>query len=255
MGQTLAMPSFTTHDGLTISYQDEGAGRPVVLLHGFSVDADLNWRATGILDAVIDAGHRVLMPDARGHGGSDKPHDPRRYHEDLMARDTIELLRQLELAPVPIVGYSMGAVHAYRVAWLAPDEVTAVFLGALGEHALQVGEIGPTAIEALEAEDPESIADEAGRAFRVFADASGADRLALAAVQRGHEDQPRIPGPIRTPSWIVAGEEDDLVGAPEGLAATLAHAESRTVPGDHLTALLAPELRDAILEFLATVES
>lgn len=103
---------FTTWDGIRIAYQEWGdAGSPpVVLHHGFVANADANWLLTGVVDALLAAGHRVIAPDARGHGASDKPHDPVSYGEHLMARDLVVLLEIVQAPQVDLVGYSMGAV-------------------------------------------------------------------------------------------------------------------------------------------------
>ena len=75
------MKHFSSWDGIEIAYGewgDETASTPVVLHHGFVANAEANWVATGVLDALLAAGRRVIAPDARGHGHSEKPHDPAR---------------------------------------------------------------------------------------------------------------------------------------------------------------------------------
>ena len=84
------MERFVSFDGTEIAYQEWGSDRgapPVVLHHGYVVDANVNWVLPGVVDALVAAGRRVVAPDARGHGASGKPHDPARYGEDRMARD------------------------------------------------------------------------------------------------------------------------------------------------------------------------
>ena len=78
------VPSF---DGTRIAYTAQGSGPAVLLLHGFAADQHLNWARPGVIDALIGAGRRVIATDARGHGASDKPHDPDRYGGDTMVRD------------------------------------------------------------------------------------------------------------------------------------------------------------------------
>jgi pimeloyl-ACP methyl ester carboxylesterase len=96
-----------------LHFTDEGAGTPVVLLHGFAVNADLNWRLPGVTQA-LSRNHRVIALDLRGHGLSDKPHDPERYGF-AMAQDVIELLDHLGIAEalesgrgVPPLSASLG---------------------------------------------------------------------------------------------------------------------------------------------------
>src|SRR2546423_12446274 len=74
-------------DGTRIAYVVQGIGPAVLLLHGFAADHVLNWATPGVIDALTGAGRRVIATDARGHGASDKPHDPDRYAGDALARD------------------------------------------------------------------------------------------------------------------------------------------------------------------------
>src|SRR6478736_2949299 len=106
------MASFASFDGVTLSYQDEGRGRAVVLLHGFAADTNINWVRSGVLDALVDEGYRALALDARGHGLSEKPHEPEAYADGAMTRDARALLDHLELERAHVVGYSMGASTA-----------------------------------------------------------------------------------------------------------------------------------------------
>jgi pimeloyl-ACP methyl ester carboxylesterase len=109
------MERFESWDGIEIAYQEWGArsdSPPVVLHHGFVADANANWVATGVVDALLAAQHRVIAPDARGHGASEKPHDPDRYGEQRMARDLAALLDVVGEPEIDLVGYSMGAVVA-----------------------------------------------------------------------------------------------------------------------------------------------
>ena len=82
--------SYFDSDGVRIHFTDEGSGVPLVLLHGFAVNADLNWRLPGLTE-VLAREFRVISMDLRGHGLSGKPHDPELYG-DTMAGDVIALL-------------------------------------------------------------------------------------------------------------------------------------------------------------------
>jgi pimeloyl-ACP methyl ester carboxylesterase len=106
--------------------------------------------------------------------------------------------------------------------------------------------------EALEADEPATITDATARAFRNFADATGADRLALAAVQRSGNPFPSLEdlGRIAVPTLVVNGDRDTLVGQPQALAEAITGARAKLVPGDHLSAVVKPEFRQAIVDFL-----
>ena len=82
-------------------------GQPVVLLHGFSGSLDTGWVETGVLPTLA-SDYRVIALDSRGHGKSDKPHDPQSYGLQ-MGQDVVRLLDHLHIARAHIVGHSMGA--------------------------------------------------------------------------------------------------------------------------------------------------
>jgi pimeloyl-ACP methyl ester carboxylesterase len=87
--------AFAQNGDLQIHYEVEGSGPPVVLQHGFS-DSLESWREYGYVDALAGE-HQVILVDCRGHGQSDKPHDPSLYGLDDMAGDVVLLphLRKL----------------------------------------------------------------------------------------------------------------------------------------------------------------
>jgi pimeloyl-ACP methyl ester carboxylesterase len=70
-------------DGVPVYYCDEGSGPVVVLVHGFAVTGNVNFRWPGITEALA-RDFRVLSLDLRGHGRSGKPHDPRHYGEEIV---------------------------------------------------------------------------------------------------------------------------------------------------------------------------
>lgn len=121
--------SFFDADGVRIHYTDEGDGEPVILLHGFAVNADLNWRRPGVTQKLARS-FRVIAPDLRGHGKSDKPQDVGRYGVQ-MAKDAIRLMDHLNIRRAHVVGYSLGGFLALRLAIDHPDRlITASPLGA-----------------------------------------------------------------------------------------------------------------------------
>ena len=98
------MATFTAADGATLSYDDQGNGPTVLLLHGFATTARVNWGRPGVIHALVDAGYRVLTPDLRGHGRSDAPHEPEAYGWDRLVADETGLLDHLGLEAVAIGG-------------------------------------------------------------------------------------------------------------------------------------------------------
>ncbi|HSM41135.1 MAG TPA: alpha/beta fold hydrolase, partial [Afifellaceae bacterium] len=66
-------------DDVSIAYIDEGEGDPIILIHGFASNHRVNWVSTGWVSMLTGDGRRVIALDNRGHGESDKPHDPAAY--------------------------------------------------------------------------------------------------------------------------------------------------------------------------------
>jgi pimeloyl-ACP methyl ester carboxylesterase len=247
------MKRFASFDGVEIAYDVLGEGDPVVMHHGFASESVTNWVRAGVAEHVLASGFQVVLIDARGHGESGKPHDPAAYAGGAMVRDVACLLDVLELDRVHLVGYSMGSFVAMRLTPAEP-RVRSLVLGGAGMGQIRTRQ--PAAAlriaEALEAGDPAAVTDPMARAFRNFADATGADRLALAAVQRSGSPFPSLEdlGNIAVPTLVVNGDRDTLAGPPEALAEAIRGARAKLVPGDHLSAVVQPEFRGAVVDFL-----
>lgn len=98
-----------TADGERLFYRDLGAGRPVVLVHGWTLSSEI-WR--GQLDWLAGHGLRAVAYDRRGHGRSSKPESG--YDYDTLADDLAALLDRLDLEDVVLVGHSMGSGEVVR---------------------------------------------------------------------------------------------------------------------------------------------
>ncbi len=112
-------------DGVTLSGERSGSGPPVVLLHGLTATRRYVVMGSRALER---AGHTVIGYDARGHGRSSAPADPRAYGYEILADDLVAVLDALGLARAVIVGASMGAHVAVRLGLLAPERVVALGL-------------------------------------------------------------------------------------------------------------------------------
>jgi pimeloyl-ACP methyl ester carboxylesterase len=241
-------------DGTKLAYLDRGAGPPVLLLHGFAADHRSNWVGNGVVDALVGAGRRVIALDARGHGASGKPHDPAAYRDPAMVRDVESVLEQLAVESADVVGYSMGAMMAARLAATRPARVRSVILAGVGGDATPPRSGGPDSplAAALEAEDSRSVKHPMAKGFRIFAARTGADRHALAAIERASANRsPLRLDAITVPALVLAGSGDTLIQPPQQLAASLPNARLELVPGDHLSAVGESAFKDAILRFLA----
>jgi pimeloyl-ACP methyl ester carboxylesterase len=248
------MRSFVSKGGVPIHYTDEGSGPPVVLVHGFASSLEGNWRAPGVIAALLAAGRRVVALDCRGHGRSGKPHDAASYTGTAMEDDVVALLEHLRLPRVDLVGYSMGAYVSASLVVSHEARFRSAILGGVGDGVLVAGNIKARneAIAQALLGDAAGLAHPAAKGFRQFAEAGGNDLAALAAVARSDRDEfdrARL-GALALPVMILVGEGDVLVGRGAKLAAAIPGARHVLVPGDHLTAVVGEAFRAAIVGFL-----
>jgi 2-succinyl-6-hydroxy-2,4-cyclohexadiene-1-carboxylate synthase len=152
---------------ITLNVDQSGAGRPLLLLHGFTGSA-ATWMP---LIEALPPHFRTIAPDLIGHGRSDSPPDAERYRMERCVADLLAVLDVLQIERADMLGYSMGGRVALHLAAAAPDRI-----GAL----------------VLESSSP-GIADAAERQARVVADAALADsieREGLAAFVERWENLP-----------------------------------------------------------------
>ncbi|PZF84707.1 alpha/beta fold hydrolase [Jiangella anatolica] len=119
-------------DGTRIHYQDVGGGEPLLLMHGGLASGDY-WRLAGYADAL--AGHRLLLPDFRGHGRSSLFRDPSRYGIPSDVEDVLAVLDAAGVDRVTACGWSWGGTVGLALAALHPDRVRGVVaIGSSGRH-------------------------------------------------------------------------------------------------------------------------
>ena len=240
---------FETFDGITLAYEITGDGPPVLLLHGFASDSFLNWERPGLLNRMTDAGFRAITLDQRGHGSSGKPHDPEAYGNGAMVSDAQALLDHLGLERAMCVGYSMGARTTLELV-TREERIRACVLGGVGANMLRAREWGGAVADAMVATDKREVTDRFARSFRDFADLTGADREALAAIQRN--PRPPLEGlrTIQIPVLVLCGDNDPLVGNPSELADVIPAAKVVVVGGTHLNVVNNPQFQDELIGFL-----
>lgn len=228
----------------TDSDPDASSGAvPVLLLHGFGSTFDMNWRATGWPRVLETAGRRVIGPDLRGHGASDKPTDSGLYLPEHFVADLVALLDALEVECVDVVGYSMGARLAWALALAAPDRVRRLVLGGFGPV---------DALAGLDEAAPGEGNSPFDQVFRAVTALPGNDPRALAACARGQAARPFGPDPCPegVPMLLVAGTEDTVAAGVEDLAAAC-EGVFVEVPGrDHANAVSSRVFKQAVLDFL-----
>jgi pimeloyl-ACP methyl ester carboxylesterase len=246
------MASFK-HDNVEIAYLDEGAGEPIVLVHGFASNKDVNWVAPGWVETLTHAGRRVIALDNRGHGASSKLYDPAAYHSATMAEDVRALLDHLGLARADVMGYSMGARIAAYLTVNHAARVRALILGGLGIRLVDGVGLPDTIADALEARSLAETRDPTGRIFRAFAEQTQSDLKALAACMRGSRQtlsREQVVG-IAKPVLVAVGTKDTVAGSAQALAALIPGARALDIPErDHMLAVGDKVFKQGVLDFL-----
>jgi pimeloyl-ACP methyl ester carboxylesterase len=252
---TITTHRFTASDGVSLAYHELGGGegaRTVLLLHGLFSNSETNWLKFGHAEALAGRGLRVVMMDLRGHGQSDAPHEASFYPPDVLARDGIELAAQLGLSDYDLGGYSLGARTAARMVVLGARPrrlvISGMGLGGMLDVRRRAAHFRKilTGLGTHERGSPEWLAE-------AFLKTTGGDPRAmlplLGSFVDSTEDELRS---IAMPTLVVSGAEDDDNGPAEEFAALLPQGRYVSVPGNHMSAVIRPELGAAMAEFLAS---
>jgi len=128
---------YAHNGGVRIHYEAEGKGPALVLQHGFT-ESVVDWYETGYVEA-LKPDYRLILIDARGHGDSDKPHDPDAYVLNRRVADIVAVLDALGIAKVLYWGYSMGGWIGFGLAKYAKERVRALVIGGQHPYARSMG--------------------------------------------------------------------------------------------------------------------
>ena len=118
---------YAVNQGVQIHYQIEGDGQPLVLQHGFTDSLEC-WYELGYVEG-LKPHYRLILIDARGHGASDKPHQPDAYERERNVADITTVLDDLDIPRAHYFGYSMGGRIGFAIARYAPERVNSLIIG------------------------------------------------------------------------------------------------------------------------------
>jgi pimeloyl-ACP methyl ester carboxylesterase len=240
---------FTASDGTKIHYFELGAGgTPVILIHGYTANAEGKWIKSGIAQALA-ARHRVIAIDARGHGQSDKPHDPGKYGP-RMAQDVIELMDHVKIAKAHIHGYSMGGAMLAEILAHNQDRLITAIFGGSGPQETDPAIIAkvPKDVAAPAATDPNAPRGENWSSY------PGYDRAALDAVQKypwKPEDRAIDLSKVKVPVLQIVGSFDNPNARTHRIKRELKAAQVVIVPNaTHGSAHLDPVYTPTLVKFI-----
>ncbi len=243
---------FTASDGIRLAYRIVGDDNPrnLLLIHGLYSNGEMNWIKFGHAQKLADAGFRVILPDLRAHGKSEAPHDPAAYPDDVLARDTEELIAHLGLTDYDLGGFSLGARTTVRLL-MRGAKPKKVILGGMGLEGL-TGWSGRKQFF-LDAIDHYDIANRGTPWFMVVSfmktmkiDREGARHL----LSTFTDTDPEALKTITQPVLVVCGTEDEDNGSAPKLAEALPNATYAPIPGTHMSSVTEGELGDAMVKFL-----
>lgn len=272
--QTQAAPAsqFFDSTGVKIHYKIHGPsyGEPIVLVHGYTANMMLQWEMPGIV-ADLSKDFKVIVLDNRGHGQSDKPHDPAAYGDE-MVRDVVRLMDHLKIDKAHIAGYSMGGFITMRMLELHPermlsamptgagwangkDDPNAEFLDELAT-ALESGKGIEPLIMRLTPEGRPKPTPEQIQQMNTMLTAMN-DVKALAACARGMKGLTVKEETLRNnkvPVLSIIGSIDPLKTGVDAMNGVIENAEFIVIEGaDHMTAFSSPEFVAAMRKFLIEV--
>jgi pimeloyl-ACP methyl ester carboxylesterase len=223
------------------------------MLHGFMAAGEYMLEH-GRVGTLAEEGHRVIVPDFRGHGQSARPHDPTAYPPDILTDDALALVNHLGLEnyEYDLGGYSLGARIVVRMLarGAKPRRAIVAGQGLAKVSGPQGGGANHRVLTKLVEGTPID-PDTPDAQFAHWIETLGADPQALLNVLNSSVPTPQDAlQRITTPTLVAIGDKDERSDADQ-LAALLPNARFIRVPGDHGAAFAAPELAAAIAAFLA----
>jgi pimeloyl-ACP methyl ester carboxylesterase len=252
-------------DDVKIHFYDVGEGPALILLHGFAMTGELQWG--GMVDSLA-SNYRVIIPDHRGHGESDKPIG-KSYYGRHMVDDVVRLMDYLEIQEARLAGMSMGGFMTVALTSLYPDRFSCGFVGAAGWRDLTQEDALLNEFDAKLFEKGEGF-DVLNRRLNPERDTSGSnwigkfffnlvigdqDPMVLASVYRGMSETIVRLEDIQAsevPMMTVIGDQDGLLVYAKSLEEVSNHHELLVLKGhDHGSIGGAKEFQLAMSGFIA----
>ncbi len=236
---------FTSFDDTKIAYTDEGKGKPILLIHGF-LNTRKNWDKSELKKDLLAKGYRVIVPDLRGNGDSDKPQDDEAYSQDSEVLDLMFLMLELRISKYMAVGYSRGSILLARL-MIKDHRLKKTVLGGMG-----IDFTNPYWNRRILFRDAFNgkITEETQGAVN-YAKSIKADLRSLYLQQKYQPvTSKKQLAQIKIKVLVIAGAEDLDNGNPAKLHEAIPKSKLKIVSGDHNNAYKSSEFSKAIIDFL-----
>jgi len=223
--------TFANNGDVRIHYEViDGDGPVLVLQHGLS-DSGPCWHEFGYVRA-LRQDYRLVLIDARGHGRSDKPHDPASYTDRQYTGDVLAVLDALKVDRAHYLGYSLGARIGFDLAGHAPERLRSCILGALHPYAVDVGPLRQLLGEGLDAWVEYLQHDAGPLPFQTVERMLRNDIAALrAVVAKDLPDNSDVLPAMTMPCRLYVGDADPLAPLVQRCARQLPHATCLVLKG------------------------
>ncbi len=238
---------FISHDSIRIVYDDEGEGKVVLLIHGF-INTRKSWSASKLKEDLIQKGYRVIVPDLRGNGASDKPHSTQFWEKNNEVKDLIALIDHENIHSYSVVAYSRGVTVASELS-LHDKRITKMVLGGMGDEFTDPEWAIPT-IFALAFSSKAELTEMTIGAV-TYAKSIGADMICL-SMQQKYQPSPSVDAlkKLNLPVLIIVGDEDNAYSKTTSLSTIFSYSQTKIVDGDHNNTYKQANFSKAILSFL-----
>lgn len=240
---------FRSFDKTRIAYTDEGSGNPVILIHGF-ISNGSSWNNTILKQALLDKGYRVIVPDLRGNGKSDKPQKAKAYARNAEVKDLKKLADQLKLESYTAIGYSRGSIVLANL--LTKDSrIKEAVLGGMGLDFTNPD--WPRRIQFAGAFSGRAALTSETEGAVNYAKSIGADLKVLGHLQ---DHQPvtsvKLLRKVSVRILVIAGGDDHDNGSPMALNEAFTKSDLILVPGDHNNTYKGQAFSDSVINFLTS---
>lgn len=242
------------HRIATYSWGDD-ALPTVIVVHGFASSTRDNWVATGWVRDLQQAGYRVLALDQRGHGASDKPHEPSAYRMRELAADVEAVLDTYLVDEARYVGYSLGARVGWEVVQDIAPRIPRAVLGGVPD-GIPLARLDLDQVRAF-ADRGTPVTDAVTQNYiRLTQRVAGNDLHALLAIAGGLRSSQQIDPDAahapRQPVLFATGSQDAIIAGSRALAAACPLGRFLEIPDrHHFNAPGSRVFRQAAIEFLA----